>query len=230
MFPASMPRSGGVMRRKWLMVVGALFAMTALPALSRAALAGPGLTAQSTMAVTSGVTYTSYIASAPRNVINVTEIRAGSPVAIKAVAASPTGQAGTAQVATLCQDVHGVACVNGDFFSAAGPVGGELVDGHWLKAADRTQQQVWVTGAGQFGLGPIPAGAVQSLGATNYALLLPGRPIAIPEHDAFADHAYAPTLVGWDATGDRFFVTVEQGRGSAGMSLAQAAALMQQLG
>jgi len=218
------------MRRKSIVVLAALVGFTVLPALTQGVLAGPELTPRSTIAVAAGVTTTSYIDSAPRNVIYVTEVLPGAPIAIKAVAASPTGQGGTALLTTLCQAVNGRACINGDFFNARGPLGGELVDGHWLKAADRTQQQVWVTGAGQFSLGAMPAGAVQSLGATNYAILLPGRPIAIPEHDAFADRAYARTLVGWNGAGDRFFVTVEQGTGSAGMSLAQAAGLMQQLG
>ncbi len=217
------------MRWKWLGVIGALFGLITIPAFTWAAAAGPALTVRSTIAVARGVTYTSYLDSSPRNVINVTEISAGAQIVIKAVAASSNVRS-TALVTTMCHQAGAAVCINGDFFTAAGALGGELVNGQWVKLPISSHQQLWLNGANQFDLGARPAGAVQSLGATGYAILSPGKPISIPEHDGFADGAYARTLVGWDGAGDRFFVTVEQGSGSAGMSLAQAAGLMRQLG
>ncbi|HEX3424830.1 MAG TPA: phosphodiester glycosidase family protein [Acidimicrobiales bacterium] len=158
------------------------------------------------------------------------EIAAGAAVVVKAVPASPSGGAGTATVATLCARAGSMACVNGDFFSASRPLGGEMVDGRWIKAPTRVQQQLWLNSANHFSIGAQPTGALQSLGATSYAILQPGQPIAIPEHDSFADGRFARTLIGWDGAGNSFLVTVEQGAGSTGMSLAEAAALMRQLG
>jgi Phosphodiester glycosidase len=220
------------MRRMWW--IGALVAcigLTAIPAFTWAADAQSGLVAQSTISLAPGVSYTQYLEEAPRNVIDVTRISWRAPVAIKAVPASPTGGAGTALVAALCRQAGALACINGDFFNTQGvPLGGELVNGRWLRAATPTQQQLWVGPGDRFGIDSIPARATQSLGATSYAILVPGRPIAIPEHDDFADGPHARTLVGWDRAGDGFLATVEQGKGSAGMSLAQAAAVMRQLG
>jgi hypothetical protein len=203
--------------------------MMAIPAFTLAAHAAPGLTPQSVVALAPGVTYTSYLNSSPRNVVNVTQIAAGASVAIHAVPTSANGRT-VATVATLCQRVNAVACVNGDFFNSGGPLGGELIDGHWLRAPTTVQQQLWLDTNNRFSLGGAPPHAIQSLGATSYAILLPGRPVSILEHDAFASGAHARTLIGWNAAGVRFLVTVEQGQGSAGMSLTQAANLMQQLG
>jgi len=225
------------MRRMWWIgALGALVGITAIPAFTgaadaQAATTGTVLVAQSTISLAPGVTYTQYLDRAPRNVIDVTRISARAPVVIEAVPASPAGGAGTALVAKLCALVGAVACINGDFFNAAGaPLGGELVNGRWLRAPTATQQQLWVGPGDRFGIGALPAGAAQSLGATSYAILMPGKPIAIPEHDDFADGPHARTLVGWDKAGDGFLATVEQGTGSAGMSLAQAASVMRQLG
>lgn len=197
------------------------------PAYARA-----GLAEQTTLSLGRGVTYSTYLESSPRNIVNVTRISAGAPFPIVAVAAPANERGETlAPVASLCRAVGGVACINGDFFGPTGvPLGGELIAGQWVRAPTSTQQQLWLNSGSQFSLGAVPPYARYSVGATKYAILLPGRPIAIPEHDDFADGAYARTLVGWDGAGDRFFVTVEAGGASHGMSLAQAAALMQQLG
>ncbi len=219
------------MRRKWLAVIAVVLGLTVIPGLYRAAHATTGLVAQSTLSLAPGVIYTDYLDTDPTNVIHVVRISAGARIVIKAVPASPTGQGGTAPVMSLCQRANAVACVNGDFFDHSGaPLGGELVDATWLRPPTASQQQLWLDVGNQFSIGAEPAHAVQSLGATNYAILRPGQPVAIPEHDAFADGPHARTLVGWNAAGDRFLVTVEQGGGSAGMSLSQAAGLMQRLG
>jgi exopolysaccharide biosynthesis protein len=162
-------------------------------------------------------------------VINVTHIYPGAQVTIKAVSAGPDG-GGVASPATLCQQANALACINGDFFNSQGALGGVLVDGKWLRSPTAIQQQLWLDAANRFSIGAQPAHATASLGATRYALLLPGQPISIPEHDGFADGAHARTLVGWNAAGDRFFVTVQQGKGGSGMSLARAADLMRRLG
>jgi Phosphodiester glycosidase len=220
------------MRRTWWIGgIVALVGFAAIPALTRPADAKAGIVAQSTISLAPGVTYSQYLDMAPRNVIDVTRILPGAPIVIKAVPASPTGGAGTAMVAALCRQDGAVACINGDFFDAGGAaLGGELVDGRWLRPAGTTQQQLWLSTGNRFSIGAVPAGATESLGATNYAILLPGRPIAIPEHDDFADGRHARTLVGWNQAGEQLLATVEQGVGSAGMSLAQAGAVMQQLG
>jgi hypothetical protein len=218
------------MRWKWLGVVAALLGIVAIPAFTLAAHAATGLVAQSSVALAPGVTYTSYLSSNPRNVINVTHIAPGASVVIKAVPAAADGHSAVAAVMSMCQQVNAVACVNGDFFNSNGPLGGELVDGRWLRSPTTVQQQLWVDTNNRFSLGSAPPHAVQSLGATAYAIVQPGQPISIPEQDSFASGAHARTLIGWNAGGDRFLVTVEQGSGSAGMSLAQAANVMVQLG
>lgn len=218
------------MRWKWLGLVGALFGLMTVPAFAWPARAGTTLSLQSSRTLGAGVRYVSYLDSSPTNVINVVEIAAGAPVVVKAVPASPTGGAATAAVATLCARAGAMACANGDFFAGALPLGGELIDGRWIKAPTRVQQQLWLDGANHFSIGAQPAGARQSLGATSYPILLQGQPITIPEHDSFANSRFARTLIGWDGAGNIFWVTVEQGAGSAGMSLSEAAALMRQLG
>lgn len=183
---------------------------------------------QTSAVLAPGVVYMSYIDGYPRNVVHVTRISAHAPIRIRPVLA--TNSAGQT-VAAMCQQAHAIACINGDFFrTGTVPVGGEMVDGMWVRAPGTTQQQLWLDAANRFSVGPRSPAARQSLGATSYNILVPGRPIAIPEHDAFANGAYARTLVGWDAAGDSYLVTVEAGRGSHGMSLAQAADLMRRLG
>ncbi|MDQ6616298.1 MAG: phosphodiester glycosidase family protein [Actinomycetota bacterium] len=220
-----------ILARKCLGAI-ALAVFLVLPAFFAGAFASTGRVAQSSTTLAPGVVYTSYRDSSPRNVIHVTRISAGARVVIKAVPAAADGKSGTlSSVASLCARANALACVNGDFFDHSGaPLGGELVDGRWLRQPTPIQQQLWVDTRNRFSFGAMPAHAVQSLGATNYAILRPGQAISIPEHDSFADWAHARTLVGWDAAGDRFLVTVEQNKGSSGMSLAQAADLMRGLG
>lgn len=218
------------LRRNWWIAVITFLCCTVGPGIYRAAQATTGLQAESSVAVAPGVKYTEYLDTGP-NVIHVTQIAADAPVVIKAVPASPTGQGATANVATLCRSVGGVVCINGDFFTGNGvPLGGELVDGTWLRPPTSAPRQVWVNTSNRFSIGAQPADAVQSLGATPYAILTPGQPISIPEHDAFADGAHARTAIGWDAAGDSFFVTVDMDADSKGMSLAQVASVMRQLG
>jgi hypothetical protein len=219
------------MGRKLLGVFVALIALTTIAMLSRPAFATSGLAAQSSISLAPGVTYVSYLDSAPNNVINVTHISPAANVTIRAVSAAPDGRGGAvAAPTTLCQQVNALACINGDFFNSQGALGGVLVDGKWLKSPTAIQQQLWLNAANRFSIGAQPAHAVTSLGATNYAILHPGQPISIPEHDEFADGRHARTLVGWNAAGDRLLVTVQQGNGSSGMSLASAADLMRRLG
>ncbi|MGH9125595.1 MAG: phosphodiester glycosidase family protein [Acidimicrobiales bacterium] len=177
-----------------------------------------------------GVQFFTFLDSSPRTVVNVVEILPGAPGAIKVVPASTTGGPGTASVAGLCAEVGAVACINADMFDGAGPLGGEVVDQHWLKAPTTLRQQLWLNSIGEFSTGAQPPGLFQSVGATSYNILSPGAPISIPEQDSFSDGGYARTLVGWNSASYRFFVTVEQGPGSAGVSLARAAELMQQFG
>jgi hypothetical protein len=187
------------------------------------------LVVQNSAVLAPGVLYVNFVDSYPRNVVHVTKISAHAPIRIRPVLSDNSrGQT----VAAMCQQAHGMACINGDFFGAgAVPLGGELVDAMWVRGPGSTQQQLWLDAANRFSVGPVaPAGVRQSLGATSYPILLPGRPISIPEHDSFADGAYARTLVGWNQAGDNFLVTVEAGRGSHGMSLAQAADLLRRLG
>ena len=213
-------------RRRSLKIVLVALPLLILPAVPRAAAATTGLVPQSSSSPTPGVESTSYLDT--DSVIHVTHIFGGAPVVVKAV---PTSPHHTATVATLCRRVNAVACINGDFFDRNGvPLGGELVDGVWLRPPTPIQQQVWVDWRGQFSIGDEPSNTLQSLGATKYAILSPGHDISIPEHDNFADGRHARTLVGWNESGDRFFVTVDQNAKSKGMSLAQSAVVMRELG
>jgi hypothetical protein len=226
-----LPETEGSLGRKLLGLFVALIALTTIAMLSRPAFATSGLVAQNSVSLAPGVTYVAYLDSSPNNVINVTHISPGAQVTIKAVSAATGGRgSAVASPVALCQQVNAVACINGDFFNSQGPVGGVLVDGKWLKAPTASQQQLWLNAANRFSIGAQPAQAVASIGATNYAILVPGQPISIPEHDVFSDGSHARTLVGWNAAGDRYLVTVQQGKGSSGMSLAKAADLMRRLG
>ena len=218
------------MGRKLLGVFVALIALTMSAMLIQPAFATSALVAQNSVSLAPGVTYVAYLDSTPNNVINVTHISPGAQVMIKAVAAAGGRQGAVSSPVALCQQANAMACINGDFFTSQGPVGGVLVDGKWLKAPTASQQQLWLNTANRFSVGAQPAQAVASIGATNYAILLPGQPISIPEHDVFSDGSHARTLVGWNAAGDRYLVTVQQGNGSSGMSLAEAADLMRRLG
>ena len=222
-------RKGRTVKHRSLVFVVALISLLATSGIARVALArSSSLAVQNSAVLAPGVVYTSYLDGYPENVVHVTRISAHAPIRIRPVLAdNSAGQT----VPAMCQQAHAVACINGDFFGAgAVPLGGELVDGMWVRAPGTTQQQLWLDAVNRFSVGPQPAGARQSLGATSYPILLPGHPIAIPENDAFANRAYARTLVGWDHAGDSFLVTVEAGRGSHGVSLAQAADLLSRLG
>ena len=219
------------MRWKGLTAALALFALLGLFLVTVAAWPADaaGLQMRSSAALSPGVRFMTFVDYAPTSVVNVVEIQAGAPATIRVVPASSSGR-GVASVPTLCARVGGVACVNGDMFTSAGPLGGELVNGRWLKLPARGRQQLWVDATGHLSAGAEPAAALQSVGATSYNLVTPGAAVAIPEHDLFAGAAYARTMVGWDGAGNRFLVTVERGRGSSGMSLTRAALLMQALG
>ena len=191
-----------------------------------------GFMVRTAQALAPGVSYSTLVDASPRNVIHVARVASGAPVTIKAVAA-PANRRGPslALPSVLCRAVGGVVCVNGDFFGRNGvPLGGVLVNGRWVRAPTPVQQQLWLDGKNHFSLGAMPAGARQSLGATRYPIVQNGHAIPIPEHDAFASGRHARTLIGWDSAGNSLLVSVEQGRGSAGMSLAQAANLMLRLG
>lgn len=213
-------------------VIGLGLGLTLTGVLATAGVAQPALVQQTRVVLAPGVDHLTLLGSNPTNVIHVAHISANAAIAIKAVPApaTPSGAA-AARPSDLCPAARALVCVNGDFYRVNGtPIGGELVDGRWIQQPNASQQQLWLDHNNRFSIGAMPAGVLQSLGATRYPILQNGRVGPIPEHSVFSDSSQARTLVGWNASGDSFFVTVDKGRNSHGMSLAEAGDLMLRLG
>jgi len=216
------------MGRRWCAVLFVLIGLLMVPVVARPANAAD-LEMDYQTTLWPGIRFMTLVSYSPPAVINVIQLLPRAPEAITVVPASRSG-GGTASVAALCARAGAIACINGDMFNRYGTLGGELVNGWWVKFPTLERQQVWVDAGGFLSANTELPTSIQSFGATPYNLLTPGAPIDIPEHDNFSDAGYARTLVGWDGANNRFFVTVEQGQGSAGMSLTQAAEMMQKLG
>ena len=219
------------MRIKKVCVGGLLFSLMLVPVFANRASAQAGLVPRASMALAPGVNHLTMVDLSPRNVVHVARIANGARLTIKAVPAATVKGTALARPAAICTAVKAIVCINGDMFGRGGvPVGGVLADGRWARQPTNVQTQLWVDQSNHFSFGAQPAGAVQSLGATKYALVRNGKSLPIPERSAFANGRYARTLVGWNGAGDSFFVTVDKGPNSRGMSLAEAARLMLKLG
>lgn len=171
----------------------------------------------------------------PANDLNIAIID-GAAVELKAVSAAAGATTEPRTVSELCRRWSCLVAVNGDMFLPNhGPLGALVSDGqvvvpmpappvpaHWQLSADRS-------GRLSVDLAP-PPGTMQSTGA-SYPLVRNGQVLHIAEQTPFTLGRHPRTIVGWNAAGRTFIVTVD-GRSarSSGMSLAEGAALMVALG